>query len=147
MWPDDYWPNHSCCRMTALTDWFEKEESQEALYRMLRAYIRAEEYMKAGEGHYDEVCELVVENLDLDMPTVESFVKSPHMNYNTDPNRKAVEKMFEKMCAFDYIQNKDLDIDSHINTDVYERAITSLVEDYPDSQWLADKLAEFKENN
>ena len=147
MWPDDYWPDHSCCRMVAQTPWFNDPENQEALYRMLRAYIRAEEYMKDGEGHYDEVVDLVVENLDLDKETVESFVKSPHMKYNTDVNREAVMKMFEKMCAFDYIENKDIDMESHINVDVYERAITSLAEENPDDAWLQNKLAEFKENN
>ena len=147
MWPDDYWPNHSCCRMVAKTAWFEDDENQEALYRLLRAYIRAEEYMKDGDGHYDEVVDLVVKELDLDKPTVESFVKSPHMNYNTDPNRHAVEKMFEKMHAFDYLTNDSINIDDYIDTDVYEKAITSLIDDYPDSKWLKDKYEEFKENN
>ena len=147
MWPDDYWPNHSCCRMVAKTGWFEDPENQEALYRLLRAYIRAEEYMKDGAGHYDEVVDLVVKELDLDKPTVESFVKSPHMNYNTDPNRHAVEKMFEKMHAFDYLTNDSINIDDYINSDVYEKAITSLIDDYPDSKWLKDKYEEFKENN
>ena len=55
--------------------------------------------------------------------------------------------MFEKMCAFDYIENKDIDMESHINVDVYERAITSLAEENPDDAWLQNKLAEFKENN
>ena len=54
------------------------EKNQEALYRLLRSYLRAEEYM---QNHMDEVSDLVVKNLDLKKETVDSFVLSPHMKY------------------------------------------------------------------
>ena len=52
MWPDELWNNHSCCRMLSMSSYLEK--NQEALYRLLRSYLRAEEYMQT---HMDEVSE------------------------------------------------------------------------------------------
>ena len=144
MWPDDYWHDHSCCRMLCMDEFIANEEKQEAIYRVLRAYIRAEEYMR---DHMDEVVDLVVENLDLDEATVESFVKSPHMKYNIDPNKHAVFTMWDKMKAFGYIESDDVNLEDHFNTAVYQRAIESLVKDYPDDKYIADKMTEFETNN
>ncbi|MGI5825102.1 MAG: ABC transporter substrate-binding protein [Bacillota bacterium] len=144
MWPDDYWPNHSCCRMLCRTEFIQDETNQEALYRMFRAYLRAEEAM---QGNEDEVVDLVVENLDLDKATVESFVKSEHMKYDTDPYKNSVIKMWEKMIAFGYVENPDIPIEEHINIDIYQKALESLIADYPDSQFFQDKMKQFEENN
>lgn len=144
MWPDDYWNNHSCCRMLAKTSWMEDGKNQEALYRMMRAYLRAEEEM---QGKNDEVVDLVVKNLDLDKATVESFVKSPHMKYDTDPFKNSVIKMWDKMKAFGYITDTNVHVEDHINTDIYKKALDSLVKDYPDSQFFKDKLVQYDESN
>ncbi|MBQ9067442.1 MAG: ABC transporter substrate-binding protein, partial [Eggerthellaceae bacterium] len=60
MWPDDYWNDHSCCRMECLTSFIEDPEKQEALYRMFRAFIRAEDYLQDNKA---EGVDLVVKNL------------------------------------------------------------------------------------
>lgn len=142
MWPDDYWPNHSCCRMVAQTKFL--EENEEAVYRLFRAYLRAEEVLQDNK---DEVVELVVKNLDLDQATVESFVYSEHMKYDTDPYKNSVITMWDKMKAFGYIDADDVNIEDHINTAIYQRALESLIADYPDSQFFQDKMTQFKENN
>jgi len=144
MWPDEYWPNHSCCRVLAKGSWMQDETNQEALYRMLRAFLRAEEAM---QGNYDEVVDLVVKNLDLDKATAESFVKSPHMKYDNDPFKNSVVKMWNKMIDFGYIADTKVQIEDHINTEIYKKALDSLIKDYPDSQFFKDKLVLFNENN
>lgn len=144
MWPDEYWPNHSCCRMLATGAWMKNEKNQEALYRLLRAYLRAEEAM---QGNRDEVVELVVKKLDLDKATVSSFVKSEHMKYDSDPYRNSVVKMWNKMGNFGYIKDNNIKIEDHINTIIYKRALDSLLKDYPNSQFFKDKLVQFNQNN
>lgn len=144
MWPDDYWKNHSCCRMLANSKWFSDEKNQEAIHRMFRAYLRAEEAM---QGNKDEVVEQVVKNLDLDKETVESFVKSEHMIYDTDPYKNSVIKMWNKMVDFGYIKDTTIKVEEHIDINAYEKALNSLIEDYPDSEFFKAKLAQFKENN
>ncbi|MBU5431788.1 ABC transporter substrate-binding protein [Intestinimonas sp. MSJ-38] len=142
MWPDEYWPNHSCCRMLCTNTYLEKNE--EVLYRLLRSYLRAEEYM---QDHMDEVVDLVVENLDLTRETAESFVLSPHMKYDTDPYTNSVRTMWEKMADYGYLTEGDIKIDDHMNSDIYKRALESLIEEYPDSQFFKDKMAQFESNN
>ena len=141
MWPDDYWNDHSCCRMECLTSFLEDADNQEAVRRMFRAFIRAEEYL---QDHKDEVVDLVVKNLDLDKPTVESFIHSPHMKYNTDPNKAAVSTMWDKMKAFGYIENQDIKVEDHINTELYGEALKSLVADYPDNKFFQEKLEQYE---
>lgn len=149
MWPDEYWENHSCCRMFGMTDWV--NENEEALYRMMRAYLRAEELMQDEEGK-KEVVDLVVENLDLQKETVESFVLSEHMKYDTDPFKNSVVTMWERIFDMEYsgldpdIQD-EINIEDHINTEIYQKALESLIEDYPDDTFLKDKLEQFKGNN
>lgn len=142
MWPDEYWPNHSCCRMLCTNTYL--EENEETLYRLLRSYLRAEEYM---QDHMDEVVDLVVENLDLTRETAESFVLSPHMKYDTDPYTNSVRTMWEKMADYGYLTEGDIKIDDHMNSDIYKRALESLIEEYPDSQFFKDKMAQFESNN
>ncbi len=144
MWPDDFWPNHSCCRMLCNTSYINDEHNQEALYRMLRAYLRAEKDLNEDKS---QVVDLVVENLDLDKATVESFVYSEHMKYDTDPFKNSVIKMWNKMADFDYIPDTSINIEDHINTSIYQKALESLIEDYPDEQFFKDKLAQFQKNN
>lgn len=143
MWPDELWPNHSCCRMVATNDYVKNNE--ETLYRLLRSYLRAEEYM---QDHMDEVVDLVVEKLDLPRETVESFVLSPHMKYDTDPYTNSVQKMWDRMADYGYLTTDgSVDLKDHMNSDIYKRALESLIADYPDSQFFADKLVQFNENN
>jgi NitT/TauT family transport system substrate-binding protein len=144
MWPDDYWPNHSCCRMLAKGEWMQDETNQEALVRMMRAFIRAEEYLQT---HEQETIDLVVEELDLDRATVESFVTSEHMKYDVDPYKSSVIKMWDKMEDFGYITDTTVNIEEHINTSLYEKALTGLMEDYPDNEFFKEKWEEFETYN
>lgn len=149
MWPDEYWENHSCCRMFGTTEWV--GENEEALYRMLRAYLRAEEMMQ-DEAVKNEVVDLVVENLDLKKETVESFVLSEHMKYDTDPYKNSVVTMWNKIFDMGYSGldasiKDEIDIEDHIDTAIYEKALKSLIEDYPDNTFFAEKLEQFETNN
>lgn len=142
MWPDELWPNHSCCRMLSTNTYLSNNE--EALYRLLRSYLRAEEYM---QNNMQEVSDLVVENLDLQKETADSFVLSPHIKYDTDPYTKSVEAMWNKMADFGYLSVGNIDLNDHMNFEIYKRALDSLIADYPDSQFFKDKAVEFQGNN
>lgn len=142
MWPDDLWPNHSCCRMLCTNTFL--NENEETLYRMLRSYLRAEEYM---QDNMQEVSDLVVKNLDLQKETADSFVLSPHMKYDTDPFTNSVQKMWDKMANFGYLTTGDINLSDHMNSSIYKRALESLLADYPDSQFFKDKMEQFNTNN
>lgn len=120
------------------------KNNEEALYRLLRSYLRAEEYM---QDHMDEVSDLVVKNLDLKKETVDTFIHSPHMKYNTDPYTKSVKKMWEKMANFGYLTAGSIKIEDQMNHSIYRRALESLMQDYPESRFFQDKMEQFRANN
>lgn len=142
LWPDELWPNHSCCRMVAKTSWL--KENPDAVQRLLRAYLRAEEIMPSN---MDRVVELTVKNLDMSVETAKSFLLSPHIKYETDPYKKSVVKMWEKMQSFDYIVDPTVDIQDHIDTTNYKAALDYLQAKYPDSSFYKEKQKEFTEFN
>lgn len=142
MWPDELWPNHSCCRMLCTNTYLNTNE--ETLYRLLRSYLRAEEYM---QDNMQEVSDLVVENLDILKETADSFILSPHIKYDSDPYTKSVQVMWEKMGSFGYLTTGSIDLSDHMNSAIYKRALESLVAQYPDSQFFRDKMTQFTENN
>jgi NitT/TauT family transport system substrate-binding protein len=142
MWPDELWPNHSCCRILCTNTYLKNHE--ETLYRLLRSYLRAEEYM---QDNMQEVSDLVVENLDLQKETADSFILSPHLKYDSDPFTRSIQAMWEKMGSFGYLSVGNIDLAEHMNTSIYKRALESLVEQYPGSQFFKDKMARFAANN
>ncbi|MDR0648031.1 MAG: ABC transporter substrate-binding protein [Synergistaceae bacterium] len=142
MWPDEVWPNHSCCRMLATNSYLKGHE--EALYRLLRSYLRAEEYM---QGNMPEVSDLVVENLDLQKETADSFILSPHLKYDSDPFTKSIQAMWEKMSNFGYLSVGSINLADHMNTSIYKRSLESLIEQYPNSKFFKDKMTQFTDNN
>ncbi|MCB8818833.1 ABC transporter substrate-binding protein [Desulfosporosinus shakirovi] len=142
MWPDELWPNHSCCRMVAKTSWL--KENPETAQRLLRAYLRAEEIMPSN---MDRVVELTVKNLDMSVETAKSFLLSPHIKYETDPYKNSVVKMWNKMQEFDYIVDPTVDIQDHIDTTNYKAALDYLQAKYPNSNFYKEKQREFNEFN
>lgn len=144
MWPDEYWNNHSCCRMLSKDSWL--KENPEAIQALLRAYLRAEDDLNK-EGGKDKAIDLVVENLDLVRDTVESFVKSPHMKYDTDPYANSIIKMWNKMQDFGYIKDPSVKIEDHLENENYKKALDDLIERYPDNEFFKEKLKIFNDNN
>ncbi len=142
IWPDELWPNHSCCRMFAKDDYV--KNNPDAIKALIRSYLRAEEYY---QDHKDEVVELLVENIDITKETAESFVMSPHMKYDTDPFTNSVETMWNKMITFKYLEGGDINLASHLNDKLYKEALDSLVKDYPNSEFFKNKQTQFATNN
>lgn len=144
MWPDELWPDHSCCRMLAKTDWM--NANNDKLYRLLRAYLRAERDMHAENG-MEEVVNLTMKNLDMSEETARSFLQSPHMKYETDPYKNSVITMWNKMKGFGYIADPGIKIENHINTDIYKSALQSLLAENPEDAFYREKLAMFTKHN
>ncbi len=144
MWPDELWPNHSCCRMIAKTSWL--KENPEATQKLLRAYLRAEEAMQK-DGGMNRVVELTSQKLDMPVETAKSFLLSPHMKYDTDPYKNSIIKMWQKMNGFGYITDPKVKVEDHIDTANYKSALDSLIKDYPNSDFFKKKLETFNKNN
>ena len=144
MWPDELWPNHSCCRMLSRTEW--QANNAEALKRLFRAYLRAERDMQQPEG-MDTVVKLTMKELDMPEALVRSFVQSPHLIYETDPYKNKVVTMWERMQGFGYIKDKSINIEDHLNTSIYKSALDSLLAENPDDAFYKSKMEMFHTYN
>lgn len=142
LWPDELWPNHSCCRMLANNKWL--DGNKDVAEKLLRAYLRAEKDM---DEDMNQVVDLVVENLDMSKETAESFVLSDHMIYETDPYKNSVVDMWNVMNDFGYINNNEIKIEDHINTEIYKNALDELIKRNPDDKFYEEKLVKYRENN
>ena len=138
MWPDDVYKNHSCCRMVATNKWLSDEDNQEAAKRLIKAYLRAERDMQ-DDDVVEEVCQLTADQLDIKKDVVDSFVKSPHMIYETDPYIQKVVQMWNNMDAFGYL-SANVDLKDHVNSDIYKSALDELVEENPDDSFYQERL-------
>lgn len=143
MWPDELWPNHSCCRMLSKTEWLNK--NPDALQRLLRAYLRAERDMyNEGMGI---VVDLTMKHLDMTKEIAESFLLSPHILYETDPYKNSVITMWERMKGFGYIENKEIKVEDHINTALYKKALDEMVAQNPNDPFYKKKMEMFNTHN
>lgn len=132
-WTNDLLPDGVCCRIVANTD--EVSGKTEAYKRFLKAMIKAEkirfsdpeETVAASKPHLN----------NLDDATIRSMVIEEHQWNYSDPNKKAVEQMWNSMVSIGYITDgKDTDIDQHINTTLYQQAVEELIEENPDDPFF-----------
>ena len=145
MWPDEVWERHSCCRMLSGTAWMLKNKG--TLEKLLRAYLRAEKDMQDAAS-MERVIALTSKTLNMSDAIVRSFVLSPHILYETDPYKQSVLAMWRKMKAFGYIpDNSPVNIEEHINVEIYKNALESLIAEYPNEAFYQTRLKNFTQYN
>lgn len=144
VYTDELWPYHSCCRLTASSTWL--EENPEAATAILRSYLRANEILL--EMTDDEIVALTAEKLEIDEERAASFIINDHLILDIDPYRNVVLKMWDRLDdIYTDIDTSSVNIDEHINIDLYKQALDELSERYPDSEYFQEKQAVFAENN
>lgn len=144
----DIMPNYSCCRMLATTEFVENNPI--ALKLITKAMIRAQEYL---ENHREEVVPLLAKTLDVEEAYVESFMLNDHLKLNADPLKKTVMYAWDVMDETGFLSEeaKNVNVEDHINTEIYETALNELIADaeiYDENPEFYDSaLAFFEEYN
>lgn len=149
MYLDEYWPNYSCCRMFSTTEFVNNNE--EALSRLLKAFLRVEELLQEEETK-DTAVDLVVKALDQTKETAESYVKNEHLVLSVDPYKNAVLERWDGLFemhfnGLDESVKENVNIEDHINTDIYYNALKELSEKYADDEFYQERLAAYEVND
>ncbi|MBQ1305021.1 MAG: ABC transporter substrate-binding protein [Erysipelotrichales bacterium] len=113
-------PAYSCCRTEALSSWV--KANPETVKALLRAWIRAMEYY---DSHRGEIAVLTAEKTGTSEEQVKAYLNNPRFDLNIDPMRKSVRRAWDymdRLGLLDYYAKK-IDIDDHINTDLYKEAL------------------------
>ena len=127
-WHGDIMPNYSCCRMESTTEFVQNNPN--TIKAILRALLRAQCYFEANK----DTCPPVLANIQgVDVEVVEAFMLNdeyykPHL----DPLRNGIVRAWNILDATGFLDEnaKQIDINDHINTTLYEEALAEYAELY-----------------
>ena len=127
-WHGDLMPNYSCCRMESSREFVENNPN--TIKAILRALLRAQCYFEANK----DTCPPVLANIQgVDVEVVEAFMLNdeyykPHL----DPLRNGIVRAWNILDATGFLDEnaKQIDINDHINTTLYEEALAEYAELY-----------------
>lgn len=143
---DDVLPNYSCCRMVTRTDFI--NENPEAFKNLHKALLLATKYYYENK---DAVVDMTVDKLGANKDYVAAFIKNDHYIIHPDPLEQPVIRAWDWLLELGVLDARavDIDINDHINTEIYKEALAELTEEKgsEDPEWFADQLKYFEENN
>lgn len=141
----DVMPNYSCCRLVAQTDFVKNNPN--TIKAILRALIRAQQYYETNK---EECVKLQAESIGTTEEYVAAYMLNDHYIVHVDPLRNSVIRAWGILDKTGFLsdQAKEIDIEDHINTELYESALKEAKEKYgsEDTEFY-DRMMEFYEEN
>ena len=141
----DIMPNYSCCRVESTTEYF--KNNKDKLKKVLKALIRAQEYYQRNK---EEAAKLHAAKIDTEVDYVNAYMQDEHYRVHIDPLKKSVERAWNILDKTGFLDEKakDINIDDHINTDLYKEALDEVIaEQYDENKEFYDGLKQFYEEN
>ena len=126
-WHGEVMPNYSCCRMEATTEFVKNNPN--TIKAILRALLRAQCYFEANK----EECPPVLANIQgVENAVVEAFMLKEHYKPTLDPLRNGIIRAWDILDKTGFLDEnaKTINIEDHINTDLYEQALAECTELY-----------------
>lgn len=124
---DDILPEYSCCRIEGSTEWL--NENHDLAVDLLKVWIRSQNFY---ENNKEEAASMLAKDMKVDDEYAAAFVTNEHFNLNVDPYKKNVLRAWNWLGELGAFSDayQSIDIDSHINTDVYKEALDQCKEEY-----------------
>lgn len=142
----DILPNYSCCRVEAATEWVNSNPN--TVKALLRAWIRAQAYY---ESNHEESVMFISEITGNDEQVLRAHMDNPHFDINIDPMKTSVERAWDYMDRIGLLNaaSKGIDIDEHINTELYKEALDECQSKYgeADSGFYEKMQAQYSTHN
>jgi NitT/TauT family transport system substrate-binding protein len=140
-WSSEYMSQHVCCRVVALED--SLKANNEAYVRYNRAIIRAYDFYT---NNHAETVDILSKYVKIDKKLIEEATYSGHIHSIPDPDKKRFTEFWNAMQGSGYIQS-DIDISKHVNTEIYQTALTQLRTKYPQNTTYIQLEKDFAKNN
>lgn len=146
-WLDDLVPNYGCCRMNMKTEFV--EENPTTVKLLLKCLIRAEQYYRANT---EECVSILAEDIGADEDYVAAYLLNENYISSVDPCKQAVIKTWDGMIKMGFVEEEDaeqINIEDHINVDLYKAALDECIDEYHDDDpdFYDDRAAFFEEND
>lgn len=124
----DIMPNYSCCRMECQTEFLKNNPN--ALKGVMKALLRAQCYYEANK---EEAVKLHAAKISADEEYVAAYMMDDkHYNVSVDPLKNSVVRAWGILDKTGFLneQAKNINILDHINTELYEQALSEATEQY-----------------
>lgn len=145
-WLNDLVPNYGCCRMNMRTDFV--NENPVTVKLLLKALIRAEQWYLAN---LEECVPILAKEIGAEEDYVAAYLLNENYVSSVDPCRNSVIKTWDGMVAMGFIDeetSQSINVEDHINTELYKAALDECVAEYYDEDpAFYDGRIEFFNNN
>lgn len=123
----DIMPNYSCCRVESSTEYF--NNNKDTLKKVMKALIRAQEYYTKNK---EESARLQADKVKVELDYVNAFMQDEHYRVHVDPLKKSVIRAWNILDKTGFLNEKakNIDINKHINTDLYKEALDEVIDKY-----------------
>lgn len=146
-WLDDLVPNYGCCRMNMNTDFVKKNPTTVKL--LLKSLIRAEQWYLANK---EECVKILAKEIGAEEDYVAAYLLNDNYVSSVDPCKNSVAKTWDAMIKMGFVDQADADkinIEDHINTELYKEALDECVAEYHDEDpdFYDGRVKFFEEND
>lgn len=141
-WTNDLEPTAVCCRQVGNTEWFNENTDTATAY--VHTLIKAEKFLNENP---DESVSIFANHMNMNTDDARTLLLDTYQQFESDPNSNGVLDMWDTMCKIDYVENKDVDVKSHINIGVYKDALDALNGDSGDDDFYKSLVSRYNEWN
>lgn len=144
-WHGEVMPNYSCCRMVAQSDFVKNNPN--TIKNILIALIRAQDFY---EHNKEEALKIHAAKINAKEDYVAAYMLDDHYKVHVDPLRKSVERAWGILDKTGFLKEKakEINIDDHVNTDLYQEALKEAKEKYgAESKDFYESLEQFYSEN
>ncbi len=128
--------NQPCCRQ--VTTGAQLAESPNTYIAFERAMIRAYQFT---QSNHEETIEDVAKYIDIAPDLIDIEVYGGFSSSHPDPDKQATVRLKEDVVSLGLIE--DYDIEPHYNTEIYQTALSQILEAYPEESIYQDMKTHF----
>ena len=123
----DIMPNYSCCRMECPTEFIKKNPI--TIKCILKALIRAQAYYEANK---EECVDILAAAINADHDYVAAYMLNDYYKVHVDPLSNSVVRAWGILDKTGFLDAnaKNIDINDHINTALYEQALAECTAEF-----------------
>jgi len=120
-------PNYSCCRMVASSDFVKNNPI--TVKCILKALMRAQADYEANK---EEAVKLMAQKIEASEEYVAAYMLNEHYSVSVDPLKNSVVRAWNILDKTGFLSEnaKDINIEDHINTELYEQALEEAKEEF-----------------
>lgn len=127
LYTDQVEKDHSCCRQTALTS--NLKQKPDDYVHFLRALIKAYQFYQTK---HDDTVDIIAKYVKVDKDVIMAETYGGHCASHPDPGKKGSLRFWENIKKCGYVPaDTKVKIEEHLNTNLYKKALDSILKESP----------------